>query len=154
MSSPASLRGHPIHSMLVVLPAGLWLFALVCDVVYVAHWGGEAWAAAALYAIGGGVVGALLAAIPGLIDLLSLHEAKVKRLGVFHMVINLIAVALFAVNFGLRLNRGPDVVPPVALTVIGVLLICVSGWLGGELVYVHGVGVERPVAGGRPPSAA
>jgi uncharacterized membrane protein len=154
MPSPASLRGHPIHSMLVVLPAGLWLFALVCDVVYVAHWGGEAWNATALYAIGAGVVGALLAAVPGLIDLLSLHDHRVKRLGVFHMVINLVAVALFAVNFGLRLDREAGVMPPIALTIVGVLLICVSGWLGGEMVYVHGVGVGRSVPDRRPPSAA
>jgi uncharacterized membrane protein len=39
------------------------------------------------------------------------------------------------------------------LTAIGVALILVSGWLGGEMVYVGGVGVE-PAArnAGTPPA--
>jgi uncharacterized membrane protein len=31
---------------------------------------------------------------------------------------------------------------PVLLSLAGVLLLGYSGWLGGELVYVHGVGVQ------------
>jgi hypothetical protein len=34
MSTPASIKGHPIHPMLVALPVGLWILALVCDVLY------------------------------------------------------------------------------------------------------------------------
>lgn len=41
----------------------------------------------------GGIVGALLAAIPGFIDMLSLHKG-LKRVAVIHMAINLVAVAL------------------------------------------------------------
>jgi len=158
MATPASVMRHPIHPMLVVLPIGLWIFALVCDVVYVAHWGAEDWSSAAMYAIGGGIVGALLAAIPGLIDLMSLSHSRTKRIGVFHMVLNLVAVALFAVNFGLRLNRGVGATPPIALTIAGVLILAVSGWLGGEMVYVHGVGVDpagsSSASDRHPPTAA
>ena len=49
MASPASVRKHPVHPMLIVFPVGLWIFSLVCDLVYVLHWGGEDWASAALY---------------------------------------------------------------------------------------------------------
>jgi hypothetical protein len=31
---------------------------------------------------------------------------------------------------------------PVALSVLGVILITISGWLGGELVFRHGVAVN------------
>jgi uncharacterized membrane protein len=144
MSSPASIKGHPIHPMLVALPVGLWTLALACDVVYVLDLGGESWANAALFAVGGGVVGALLAAVPGLVDLVSLKDPKLKKIGLWHMALNLAAVAAFAWNFWLRWQGGPGSDPPLLLTLLGVALISASGWLGGELVYVHGVAVSRP----------
>ena len=64
MSSPASIGKHPIHPMLVEFPIGLWVFALVCDVVRL-FGGAEVWNSVALYCIAGGIVGALLAAVPG-----------------------------------------------------------------------------------------
>ncbi len=142
MSSPASVRHHPIHPMLVAFPIGLWFFSLVCDIVYLKGWGGPAWERAALYTLGGGIVGALLAALPGLVDLLAIAEPQAKRIGVWHMTINLIAVVVFAVDFWMRVSAGTSLVPPVALSVLGIVLIIASGWLGGELVYVHGVAVE------------
>jgi uncharacterized membrane protein len=35
----------------------------------------------------------------------------------------------------------------VILMALGIMLLTVSGWLGGELVYVHGVAVERKQSG-------
>jgi uncharacterized membrane protein len=148
MSSPASIRKHPIHPILVAFPIGLWIFSLVCDLIFLLGWGGSLWKDVALYTMAGGTVGALLAAVPGLIDLLSLTDRKVKRLGTWHMSVNLVAVGTFAVNLWLRNHGSREASMPVALSVVGVILIGVSGWLGGEMVYVHGVGVEP-----QPPSA-
>jgi len=64
MSTPASVKGHPIHPMLVALPIGLWVFSIVCDIVFHAGWGGPTWKVVAWYTIAGGVVGALLSAVP------------------------------------------------------------------------------------------
>jgi uncharacterized membrane protein len=139
--------------MLVPLAIGLWIFSLVADLIYRFQWGSEAWDSVAFYTLAGGIAGAVLAAIPGFIDLLSLPEGKVKKIAVAHMAINLGAVVLFAVNFGLRLNSAPGAAVPVLLSVIGVALIGVSGWLGGELVYVHHVGVP-PSADGATASVA
>jgi len=150
--TPASFKGHPIHAILVPLPIGLWIFALVCDVLARAV-GGPEWPTVAFYAIGGGVLGALLAAIPGLIDLISLPPGPTRRTGIAHMSINLAAVAVFAINFGMRWGT-LDHSGPVLLTALGVALIGVSGWLGGEMVYKGGVGVA-PAARetGRPGAA-
>jgi uncharacterized membrane protein len=139
MASPASVKGHPIHAMLVPLPIGLWTFALVADLM-AAIGGSPDWLPVAFYCIAGGIVGALLAAAPGLVDLLSLEPGPRRRTGIWHMVINLAAVAVFATNFLLRW-RAADHAGPVTLTLVGVALICVSGWLGGQLVYVMGVSV-------------
>jgi uncharacterized membrane protein len=139
MSTPASFKRHPIHPMLVPLAIGLWIFALVADVMTRVS-GAQSWRTVAFYAIGGGVVGALLAAVPGLIDLFSMSPGPTKRIGIWHMSINLLAVAVFAIAFLMRL-RTPDHSGSILFTVIGVALISVSGWLGGEMVYVGGVGV-------------
>jgi uncharacterized membrane protein len=58
------------------------------------------------------------------------------------MLINLTVVALYAVNLWLRTWDPPVTFLPVLLSAISIVLLGVSGWLGGELVYVHGIGVE------------
>ena len=142
MTSPASIAKHPIHPILITLPVGLWVFSLVSDIIYRAGWGPAVWNSVAFYTIAGGIIGALLAAVPGLIDLVSLSEPKLKKIGIWHMCINLIAVAVFAVDFWLRTISVRGAVLPFVLSICGVALIFISGWLGGELVHVHGVSVE------------
>ena len=153
MASPASIAKHPIHPMLVTLPIGLWVFSLVSDVIYVMKWGGSVWNDVAFYTMAGGIAGALIAALPGFVDLLSMSSGKVKSIGILHMCINLVLVALFAMNLWLRNQALPGTTPPIWLSVIGVGLLCVSGWLGGEMVYVHGAAVE-PQPGKSEESAA
>ena len=70
----------------------------------------------------------------------------VKKIALTHMAINLTAVVLYAINIWLRAN-GPtsmnaSMSAPVLLSIIGVALLFVSGWLGGQMVHVYGVGVE------------
>jgi uncharacterized membrane protein len=79
-----------------------------------------------------------------LIDLLAQTGASVKKIGVTHMIINLVAVVIFAVDFWLRTNGAPGAAWPITLSVIGVARLCVSGWLGGGMVYLHGVAVASP----------
>ena len=142
MSSPASVGKHPIHPMLVVFPIGLWVFSFICDLIFRFGTHNPIWSDVARYCIAGGIVGAVLAAVPGLIDFLSLTEARAKRIGLFHMLLNVCALLLFAFNFYLRLAN-PEAAAPVLLSFITILALGVSGWLGGELVYVHGVGVDQ-----------
>ena len=141
MSSPASIAKHPIHPMLVVFPIGLWTFSLVCDVAYAAGWGGPIWNDMAFYTMAGGIAGALLAAVPGFIDFLSLR-GSVRSIALTHMLINLGIVGLYALNLFLRTGSAPGAAAPVALSALGMVLLGISGWLGGELVYVHNIGVE------------
>jgi uncharacterized membrane protein len=143
MHSPASFKGHPIHPMLVALPIGLWVFSLIADLVYQWGVGSFVWSSMAYYTMAGGIAGALLAAIPGLVDLVSIRDARAKRIGIAHMIINLIVVGLYAVNLYLRSQETVNATLTVALSVVGVGLLTLSGWLGGELVYIYGVAVEE-----------
>ena len=142
MKTPASIAGHPIHPMLVALPIGLWIFSLVCDLVFALGATSENWRLVALYTLAGGIVGALLAAVPGFIDMLSLPW-PVKRTALIHMTINLTVVALYVVNLWLRLD-GAQHSTVLWLSIVGIGLLVISGWLGGKMVYEEGVGVGRP----------
>jgi uncharacterized membrane protein len=143
MRTPASIARHPIHPMLVPIPIGLWIFALVCDLMTASGSTNPAWTTVAFYCIGGGIVGALAAALPGLIDLLSL-PAGPRKTAVLHMTINLIVVALFAINFWMRMQTPGSPGKLVWLTLIGVGLLAISGWLGGKMVFEHGIAVDTP----------
>lgn len=140
--TPARIGKHPIHPMLVVLPLGLWIAALAFDIAY-AVTGNPLWRTLAFWNIGAGIIGALLAAVPGFVDYLDL-DGRARRIATFHMALNLGAVAIFAVNWYVRTRVPADSWWPLALSVIGVVGIMVSGWLGGELVYGERVGVEEP----------
>ena len=140
MASPASVRKHPIHPMLVALPIGLWVFALICDIAAVAG-GPPVWSIVAFFCIAAGIIGAILAAIPGLIDYFSIHEAEMKRIGTWHLAVNLTAVLIFAVNWWVRLHEAAGLLP-LLLSAAGVALIGFGGWLGGGMVYVKGMAVD------------
>lgn len=146
MPTPASIRKHPIHPMLVGIPIGLWVFAVVADVVHMVG-GGPAWKEVARYCIGGGIVGALVAAVPGLVDLTSISAGKARKAALTHMTVNLIAVGLFGLSLWLR-TTDPLGGWAAAISGVGLLLLGLGGWLGGELVFVHGMGVEAAEAKG------
>jgi uncharacterized membrane protein len=152
MTTRITVAGHPLHPMLVTLPIGLWVFSLVCDFVF-ASTGDVRWQTTAYFTLGGGLVGALLAAVPGLLDLLGLHERRERTIGTIHMALNLAIVAVQALNFWLRTQpEYGDARWPVWISVIAVAALVVSGWLGGQLVHVFGVtqpGHESSAAGDR-----
>jgi uncharacterized membrane protein len=143
MRTPASIAGHPIHPMLVPIPIGLWIFSLVCDLILAGGSSNPAWATVALYTMGGGIVGALLAALPGLIDLLSLPPGP-RKTALTHMAINLTVVALYAINFWMRLQAPQAPGKLMWLSVLAIGLLVISGWLGGKMVYEYGVAVSAP----------
>jgi uncharacterized membrane protein len=141
MASPASIARHPMHPMLVPFPIALWIFSFVSDVIYFLGWGGPIWQEIAFYTMIGGTLGALAAAVPGYIDWRSISDPQVKKIGQAHLIVNLFIVALYAVNLWLRMTSDPGAFP-VVLSAVAVSLLGISGWLGGELVYVHGIAVE------------
>lgn len=146
MSSPASIWGHPIHPMLIPFPIALWVFSLVADLIY--FWGSDpVWEWVAFYTLAGGIVGAVLAAVFGIIDYFSIKDRKVSSIAAWHARLNVLALLIFAASFYLRTTNGSRMVNesltiPVGLSVAGVILITISGWLGGELVFKRGVAVN------------
>ncbi|MDQ0577288.1 DUF2231 domain-containing protein [Agromyces albus] len=145
--------GHPFHPILVTIPIGTWIASVVFDGIGLIVDDPTPFALGAQVLIAIGVIGALVAAVFGFLDF-SVIPARTpaKRTAVIHMTLNLTATVLFAVNYFVRAASDHDEVSVVGLvlTVIGLAIIGVSGWLGGKLAYYYGVRVaeERTQAEG------
>jgi uncharacterized membrane protein len=143
----ARIKGHPIHPMIVGVPIGLCTFSFVADLIRMSGVGGAAWFDVALYAMAGGIVGALIAAVPGFIDYLFITDARVRDIAFAHMVSALFVVAIF--GFSLWLRWGGDLgYLPIGVSLVGLILLGVVGWLGGEMVFVHGMGMDASATRG------
>jgi uncharacterized membrane protein len=144
MESKVKALGHPIHPMLVVLPLGLFIGAVVFDALYMWR-GSPTFAMVGYWNIAGGIVGGLLAAVFGLIDWLAIPGGtRAKKIGLLHGGTNVVVVALFAFVWFTR-RSAPDLAPGASvffLEVMALLLGSVGGWLGGELVDRLAVGID------------
>jgi len=144
MEAKAKLLGHPIHQMLVVFPLGLLATSFFFDIAYLITKRGDL-AVVAFWMIFAGVIGALVAAVFGLIDWLGIpSNTRAKAIGLWHGGGNVLVAALFAVSWFLR--RGFAAAPsilPIVLSAIAVGIALVTGWLGGELVDQLGIGVNE-----------
>ena len=145
MASKASIGGHPVHPILVAFPIGLWVTSFALDIWF--YFGrNEGWLLISKFMIAAGCLGAIAAAIPGFIDWLAIKERQVKKIANWHARLNVVALIIFAVSLYFRTQRGGHWVGsrltiPFLLSGVGVVLIGISGWLGGEMTFHHGVGV-------------
>ena len=146
MGSRASIAGHPIHPMLIPFPIGLLVFSLVADLIYL--WRGSlVWESyIAFYTLLGGIIGAVAAAIPGLIDWATLTDRAAVKVANWHARVNVVGLLIFIASFYLRTARGSQLINmpmlPIILSIVGVIGLAIAGYLGGELVFRHGVAVN------------
>lgn len=142
--STAQIGGHPIHPLLIPFPIVSFIGALITDTMWLSTQEGG-WATASNWLLGVGLVTALLAAAAGMADYLG--DERVKQIGAAtrHMIANIVVVTLEAVNLVVRLTAGSDQIGTLGvwLSLASVVILAYSGWLGGELVYRHRVGVQE-----------
>src|SRR5438874_5389681 len=127
MRSTARISSHPIHPMLVALPLGLWIGSWIFDVIGAIS--GNAYLfAASFYSAVAGIVGALLAAVPGAIDWLTVvpPNSSAKKRGAIHGSLNvliLIAFLVIAFRRGGAANPADGVeltISTIAIVVLGI----------------------------------
>src|SRR5438477_10384574 len=96
--------GHPFHPILVTVPIGAWICSLIFDIATrVNSDGSPPLVEAAYWLIGIGVIGALVAAVFGLLDLLAIpRRTRAFTVGLTHLILNLGVVAMFAIGFAWR----------------------------------------------------
>jgi uncharacterized membrane protein len=147
MKAKVIVAGHALHPMLIVFPLGLLATSLVWDICHLVT-KDATWGVVSFWTIVAGVVGGLLAAVPGFIDWLAIPKGtRARTVGVYHMVLNLIVVGLFVVSLGARWATPEGYalagVGRMVFGWLGVALALISGWLGGELVETLGIAVRE-----------
>jgi uncharacterized membrane protein len=142
MRSKARLFGHPLHQMLVVFPLGLLATAVVFDLIYLAN-GNQTMAVVAYWLIAAGLIGAVVATVPGAIDWVAIPEGtRAKRIGALHGGGNIVVAGLFTVSLLARDQAYQPDLAQMVWSFAGAALALVTAWLGGELVDRLGVGVD------------
>ncbi len=143
MQSRVKFAGHPVHPMLVVFPLGLLGTAVIFDIIYLIS-NHSQWTVAAYYMIGAGFIGGLAAALFGWLDWVGIPTGtRARRIGLWHGLTNVAVLALFILSWVLR--RDNPALPPTGAIVAGlsaIVLAVIGAWLGGEMVYRLGVGVD------------
>jgi len=140
--------GHPLHPILVHVPMAMWPSALIFDLLSRWQIGGNAMVRLSFYAIIFGLAASLLAVPAGVVDWTGIKKEKPAwKIGLYHLVLNIIAAALFAINLGVRVQdfRNVTIVAtaPLALSILGTAILIVSAYLGGRMTYEYGISVAR-----------
>jgi uncharacterized membrane protein len=140
----AGQYGHPLHPALVAVPIGAWVASFVFDVASHVVSDPRSLAQGSRWLIALGVLGAVVAAMFGILDLLAVPTGtRVFRIGLTHMSINLAVTVAYVVGFLIRRGAGGEPVGwgALALSAVALAALTVSGYLGGELAYRYGVRV-------------
>jgi uncharacterized membrane protein len=135
-----SVLNHPVHPILQAIPASLLPASTTFDVLARLGIDEEGLSKAAHYSLVFGLLGAVGAAATGLLDYYEIENRPVRRIALYHGLTNATLVGSYVLRLYLRKGHKADN-PALVLSGLGAALIGLSGYLGGELVYEHGVRV-------------
>ncbi len=138
--STARIFGHPIHPMLVPFPIACFVGTLLTDIAYAAS-GEVQWANFSSWLLTAGLIISIFAVIAGLTDFFGERRIRALKHAWIHGIGNAIALILSIWNAFVHTHDGYTGVWPTGLTLsaIVVVILVVTGWQGGSLVYRHGV---------------
>ena len=141
--SRMAIRGHPLHPAMVHFPVAALLGLIATDLAFLLT-ADAFWARASLWLAGVGALGGFLAGIVGMLDLLSVRQNRRLVSGWSHGLLAIMLLSLASLNWLLRLQDPVSAIFPwgLYLSVLSGVLIGVTGYLGGQLVYEYGVGVD------------
>lgn len=135
-----SVMGHPVHPILQAIPAAALPASTVFDVLARLGDDEEGLSKAAHYSLLFGLAGAAGAAATGVLDYYEIQNRPVRRVALYHGLANVALVACYVASLRRRKDKRADD-KALILSALGASLIGLSGYLGGELVYEHGVRV-------------
>src|SRR5690606_4439252 len=143
MKSKANIGGHPIHPILVAFPIAFFSGAFIFDLLRI--FGLDELGRTVEYLIIAGIIGALLAAVPGIIDFFFTVPPKSsgKKRAAKHGIINVTVLLLFAATLFYRRNTDfPSDAVIILMESVAIILLVWAGWMGGTLVYRNQIGVN------------
>lgn len=142
MRSRANIKSHPIHPILVAFPIAFFVGTFIFDILGVIY-NNDSLYGVAYYMQVCGIIGAVLAAIPGAIDYFKTvpPNSSAKKRATKHALLNITNLLLFLIAWILK---GNNINPYIILVpeLIGIILLAIAGWLGGTLVYRNQIGVD------------
>ncbi|MEO5509190.1 MAG: DUF2231 domain-containing protein [Longimicrobiales bacterium] len=149
MRSRAHIGGDPIHPAIVHFPIAFLLGGCAMDLIDLVCECPVWWVSTSYALLAGGILTALVAAVPGFIDYRATvpPDSSARKRATGHMIVNLASVALFAVALFLR--GDPEIRPEpvlVGLEAIAAGLLTYGGMLGGKLVVKNQIGVDNKYA--------
>jgi len=143
MKSKVSIKGHPIHPILVMFPVAFFTGTLLFDLLAIRTQNTEnALIAVSLQEIG--MFTAVVAAFAGVMDYMYTIPPKSsgKKRGMQHGILNTANLLLFFIAWLIKKSPEHNAAWPIALESVGFLILCIAGWLGGTLVYRNQIGVD------------
>ena len=155
MRDKAKLLGYPVHPMLIAFPLGLLPVAVIFDFLYLGT-KNVLWSQISYWMLAAGILGGLAAAVFGVWDWMTIPTGtRAKRIGLLHVVANTVALVAFALEWW-QCRRAPytPTLPFILIGVIGLAIVIFGAWLGAELIYRLGVGVDQDAGVNAPNSLA
>jgi uncharacterized membrane protein len=152
MRSRARFLSHPLHPILIIFPASMFPLLLLLDIAHGVSGQAVFWTAGLAVAVVG-TVGTVLAALAGFTDYLGIPKGTdARRTASQHLGVGVAVLILYLIDLGVRYpqNSVANVGGGYVVDILGVIGILVQGWLGGELVYRHSLGVLARDEGGEP----
>jgi nitrite reductase/ring-hydroxylating ferredoxin subunit/uncharacterized membrane protein len=136
--------GHPLHPVITDIPITAWMLTALFDIIWLISPAHNTWAAyGALVTVIVGLLGALGAIVTGFTDWSDTYGSE-RRVGLNHSIFNVSATIFYLVSFLLRLLAGPgDGVAAAILGFVGLACVLYAGYLGGEMVFTKGTGVNH-----------
>ncbi|HEY7348886.1 MAG TPA: Rieske 2Fe-2S domain-containing protein [Ktedonobacterales bacterium] len=132
--------GHPLHPALTDIPVGAWLGTLVLDIIWLATNRSSGTATASNILLIVGLVGAVLSVLSGTIDWNDTYGSE-RRVGIAHGIVNTIATLVYVVALVLRLTGNQF--SGFILSTIGLVILLLGAYLGGEMVFGKGTQVNH-----------
>jgi len=144
LRSRVAVAGHPLHAMMVAFPIAFLIAAVGTDIAWLVM-EDDFWARMSLWLIGAGAVMGALAGAAGTIELLSIPGVRRRGASWSHFVAAMSLISVAFTNWFWRMENGIEAILPwgLALSLLGAALVGISGWLGGNLVFEHQVGIVQ-----------
>ncbi|MDX6486321.1 MAG: hypothetical protein QOF43_1474 [Gaiellaceae bacterium] len=139
------LPGHPLHPPLTDATIGIYTFATIAAIFDAFGWSSTTAAHGWWLALLVGLASTVATALTGFADWLTITRGtELWKTATSHMVAMLTATVFFALAaaFGHGNWESGNVHGfPLAMTLIGFVVLTLGGWLGGAIVYTHGMRV-------------
>jgi uncharacterized membrane protein len=137
--------GHPSHPPMTDAAIGAYTAATILAILAAAGVAEEALAKGWWVTLLIGLAFGMLAALTGLLDWLKIEPGTpLKRSATTHMLVMVTATVLFLLAAIVGWSSYDDAemhTGALVLVIVGYVVLAVGGWLGGAIVFVHGMRV-------------